>query len=141
MSGPGQPLPAIPPSGARPGYGPRGPSDDQMWSLLAYLLAVIAAVIAPLVIYLVKRDESGYVRYHAAQALNLGLTGLIYGFGGVIIGAVLAIVTLGLALLVVIPIFFAYGIAHLVYLILAAIAANRGELYQIPAVICLPLVR
>jgi uncharacterized Tic20 family protein len=109
--------------------------------MLAYLLALIAAVIAPLVIYLVKRDESGYVRYHSAQALNLGLTGLIYGFGGAIIGFLLAIVTLGLALLVVIPLFLAYAIAHLVFLILAAIAANRGELYEIPAVICLPMVR
>jgi len=112
-----------------------------MWSLLAYLLAFVAAIIAPLVIYLVKRDESGYVRYHAAQSLNLGLTGLIYGFGGAIIGILLAIGTKGFALIVVIPLFIAYAIAHLVFLILAAIAANRGELYRIPTIICLPMVR
>jgi uncharacterized Tic20 family protein len=141
MSGSGPtPPPAFPPASAPAGYGPRGPADDHLWSLLAYLLAFVAAIIAPLVIYLVKRDESGYVRYHAAQALNLGLTGLIYGFGGAILGIVLAIATKGLALFVVIPLFIAYGIAHLVFLILAAIAAYRGELYRVPAIICLPMV-
>jgi uncharacterized Tic20 family protein len=129
------------PGGGPPGYGPRGPSDDHMWALLAYLLTFVASLIAPLVIYLVKMNESPYVRFHAAQSLNMGLTAVIYSFAGVIVGVILAIVSHGFALILLIPLFIAFGIAHLVYLILAAIASNRGELYRVPALLCLPLVR
>jgi len=134
---PGQPQPA----GTVPRYGPRGPSDDQLWALLAYLLSLVASLIAPLVIYLAKMNESPYVRYHAAQSLNMGITAVIYSFGGVIVGVVLALVSHGFALIVLIPLFIVYALAHLIYLILAAIAANRGELYRVPAVICLPMVK
>jgi uncharacterized Tic20 family protein len=134
---PGQPFAA----GTPLGYGPKGPSDDQLLALLAYLLTFVASLIAPLIIYLVKMNESRYVRFHAAQSLNMGLTALIYSFSGVLIGIGMAIATHGLALILLIPLFIAFVIAHLVYLILAAVAANRGELYRVPAVLCLPLVR
>jgi uncharacterized protein len=134
---PAQPFAA----GTPLGYGPKGPSDDQLLALLAYLLTFVASLIAPLIIYLVKMNESRYVRFHAAQSLNMGLTALIYSFSGVLIGIAMAIATHGLALILLIPLFIAFVIAHLVYLILAAVAANRGELYRVPAVLCLPLVR
>jgi uncharacterized protein len=66
---------------------------------------------------------------------------LIYSFGGVLAGIVLAIATHGLALILLIPLFIAFLIAHLIFLILAAVAANRGELYRVPTLLCLPLVR
>jgi uncharacterized protein len=133
---PGQPFAA----GTSLGYGPKGPSDDQLLALLAYLLTFVASLIAPLIIYLVKMNESRYVRFHAAQSLNMGITAVIYGFGG-LIGVVLAIATHGLLLILLVPLFIAFVIAHLVFLILAAVAANRGELYRVPTVLCLPLVR
>jgi len=134
---PGQPLPA----GTPLGYGPKGPSDDQLLALLAYLLTFVASLIAPLIIYLVKMNESRYVRFHAAQSLNMGITALIYSFGGVLGGIVLAIATHGLALILLIPLFIAFLIAHLIFLILAAVGASRGELYRVPTLLCLPLVR
>jgi uncharacterized protein len=148
MTGFPQPsMPGFPPAGSQgygpaPGYGPRGPADDQLWSLLAYLLTFVASLIAPLVIYLVKLNESRYVRFHAAQALNMGITALIYSFAGVfgLIGLTVASHGL-LGLVLFIPFFLALGIAHLVFLILAAVAAHRGELYQVPAVLCFRLVR
>ncbi len=140
------PPPAPPPPagswpGANPlGYGPRGPSDDHLWALMSYLLTFVVGILAPLIIYLIKMKESGYVRYHAAQSLNMAITGTIYSFAVVIIGIVLGIATHGYALILIVPLFIAYVIAHLVYLILACIAANRGEAYRVPAVLALPLV-
>jgi uncharacterized Tic20 family protein len=134
---PGQPFPA----GTPLGYGPKGPSDDQLLALLAYLLTFVASLIAPLVIFLAKMNESRYVRFHAAQSLNMGITALIYSFGGFLIGIGAAIATHGLALILLVPLFIAFVIAHLIYLILAAVAASRGELYRVPSVLCLPLVR
>ncbi len=139
----GYPQPSYPGFGGDQiqGYGPRGPSDDQTWGMLSYVLSFVAAILAPLIIYLVKMNESRYVRYHAAQALNMGITALIYSIVGIIVGVVVAIASHGLALLVLIPLFIAYGVAHVVFLILAAVGAYRGTLYRIPVLICLPLVR
>jgi hypothetical protein len=43
-------------------------------------------------------------------------------------------------LFLIIPIFIAYIVAHVVYLILAALASNRGEYYAVPTWIALPMV-
>ena len=127
--------------GSPQGYGPRGASDDQMWALLAYLLALVAAIIAPLVIYLVKMNESRYVRFHAAQALNLSITGMIYAVALVIIAIPLAIVTHGIGFILIVLGFIALGVAHLVYIIMGAIRANQGQLFRIPAFLCFPMVK
>jgi uncharacterized protein len=140
MSGYSQTPGPTNPAGNPLGYGPRGPSDDHLWSLLAYLLTFVASILAPLIIYLVKINESPYVRYHAAQSLNMSITAVIYSFGGLLVGLPLAIVTHGFGLLLIVLFLIGFGIAHLVFLILAAIAANRGELYRVPAAICFPLV-
>jgi len=136
---PQPPVPRFTP-GNPLGYGPRGASDDQLWALLSYLLTFVAHFIAPLIIYLVKMNESGYVRFHAAQSLNLNITGFAYAIGSFIVGLILGVVTHGPGFLVIIPLFIAIGIGELVFLVLAATAANRGELYRIPTVACLPVV-
>ena len=146
----GFPQPSMPgfPTGPRgygqvgpDAYGPRGPVDDQLWSLLAYLLGLVASILAPLIIYLVKVNESRYVRYHAAQSLNMGITAAIYAVGAFLVALALAVGTHGLGLLILIPAYLVLGIAHLVYLILAAIGAHRGELYRVPAILCFRMVR
>jgi len=123
------------------GYGPRGPSDDQTWAMLSYLLALFASIIAPLVIYLVKMNESRYVRFHAAQALNMGITAIIESIAIVIVGIVVAVATHGFGILLLVLGFLALGIAHLVYLILAAVRSNQGQLYRVPTIICFRMVR
>jgi uncharacterized Tic20 family protein len=60
-----------------PGWQP--PAEDTTWAVLAHLSFFAFGLIAPLVIYLVKKDESPFTRHHAAEALNF------------IAGAVLAI--------------------------------------------------
>jgi uncharacterized Tic20 family protein len=133
------PMQSVPADGGPQGYGPRGPSDDHMWALFAYLSPILFSFLGPLIIYLVKMNESKYVRYHAAQALNLIITSTIYWIGVFIVGILLAIVTHGLGLLLL-PLYFVFGAITLVYLIMAAIAANRGELYKIPNWLCLKIV-
>ena len=122
---------SIPPPG-QPGYGqrdnpqghsPRGASDDQTWAMLSYILALVASIIAPLVIYLVKMNQSRYVRFHAAQALNLGITAFIESIAIFIVGIFLAVATHGFGILLMVLAFLALGIAHLVYLILGAVRA------------------
>lgn len=139
----------IPPSG-QPGYGqqdnlqdqsPRETSDDQNWAMLAYILALFASIIAPLVIYLVKMNDSRYVRFHAAQALNMGITAIIESIAILIVGILLAVATHGLGILLMVLAFLALGIAHLVYLILGAVRAHQGQPFRVPTIICFRMVR
>ena len=138
---PPYPPPAPSPAAGNPqGYGPRGASDDQLFAMLSYLLTFVAHLIAPLIIYLVKMNESRYVRFHAAQSLNLNITAFAYMVGSFIIGLILGVLTHGPGFLVIFLLFIVIGLGELVFLILAAIAAYRGELYRIPTVACLPIV-
>ena len=139
---PGYGQPGHDQQGGNPqGYGPRGPSDDHTWALLSYVLALVASIIAPLVIYLVKMNESRYVRFHAAQALNMGLTAMIESVAIFIAGILLALVTHGFGILLMVLAFLALGIAHLVYLILGAVRSNQGELFRVPTIICFRMVK
>ena len=123
------------------GYGPRGASDDRTWALLSYVLALVASLIAPLVIYLVKMNESRFVRFHAAQALNMGITAIIESVAIFIVGVILAFILHGFGFLLMLLALLALGIAHLVYLIMGAVKANQGQLFQVPTIICFRMVR
>lgn len=144
----GAPPPPQGPYGGPPApyaYGPPVPysaegitsHDDPTWALMAYIGQFIGGFIAPLVVYLARKEQSPFVRYHGAQALNLALTSLIITFGGIIVG----FVTLGIGFIVIVPVMLVFGIAHLIYLILAGIRAGRRELYEIPKWLCWPMVR
>ena len=123
------------------GYGPRGASDDRTWALLSYVLALVASIIAPLVIYLVKMNESRFVRFHAAQALNMGITVIIESVAIFIVGVFLAFILHGFGFLLMLLAFLALGIAHLVYLIMGAVRSNQGQLYRVPTIICFRMVK
>ena len=123
------------------GYGPRGASDDRTWALLSYVLALVASIIAPLVIYLVKMNESRFVRFHAAQALNMGITAIIESVGIFIVGILLAVILHAFGFLLMLLAFLALGIAHLVYLILGAVRSNQGQLFRVPTIICFRMVK
>jgi uncharacterized Tic20 family protein len=109
---------------------PMGPADEKLWSILVHLSPLVASFVGlpflgPLIIYLVLRDRGPYIRWHSAQALNFQLT-LIIGY---VISAILLIVVIGLFTMI------AVAIASLVFMILAAVAANRGEYYRYPLTI------
>jgi uncharacterized protein len=115
-------------------------SDDTMWAMLAYLSTLLLSFVGPLIIYFTKRDESPFVRHHGAQALNMMITGAIYGIGLLVLAIVAGAVTHGFGFFLFFVVWFVFGVVELVYVIIAAIAANRGELYQTPGWLCLRLV-
>ncbi len=75
-----------------PVYGPAGRDDDQQWAMMAYLGLIFFAFVPPLAVYLVKRSESPFIRYHAAQALNLWITVFCYSLSFLTNGEVKAAV-------------------------------------------------
>src|SRR6478672_10908820 len=49
-------------------------SDEKTMALLAHVLTLATGFIAPLVIYLLKKDESSFVTAHAKESLNFQIT-------------------------------------------------------------------
>lgn len=132
-----------PPYGGPPPYGPMpgmNPSDERTWAGAAHWSALVAAFVAlaflgPLVVMIAKGTQSAYVRHHAVESLNFQLSVLIYGFAGGMVAVVLAIATLGLGLLLVIPLALAFAGFWLVVTIIAAVKAGNGEPYRYPLTI------
>ena len=115
-------------------------SDDNAWALLAYLSPIIVSFIGPLVIYLVKMHESRFVRFHAAQSLNLLITSVFYCLGLGLFSVLLAVITHGLGLLAYFGLYLVLGLVVLAYLIIAGVAASKGRLYRVPGWLCLRIV-
>lgn len=97
-------------------------SDEKTMAILSHILCLVAGFIAPLVIYLIKKDESAYVREHAKESLNFQITLFIL----YIICWVLAFILIGLLLMVLL------GIAALVLIIIATIKASENKMYRYP---------
>jgi uncharacterized protein len=96
--------------------------------------------LVPLAIYLLRKRSSGFVRSHSAQALNLSITALLYTVCALILFTMLALDTITIALIIVVPLAVALWLATLAYAIVAASRANRGGYYLIPAWLCASIV-
>ncbi|MFV2194692.1 DUF4870 domain-containing protein [Nocardiopsis sp. LOL_012] len=134
---PGGYAPGTPPQG---GYAPGGPepssatsgqpnASERQMGMIAHLGGGLAGFffsgfgwVVPLIVYLVKRDESPFVRDQSAQALNFQILVTI----GIVVSWVLAFVLIGLLTWAVV------AIVCLVMGILGGVAANRGEWYRYP---------
>ncbi len=98
--------------------------DEKMWAMFAhmsYLLTFVIGVscIAPLIIWMMKKDSSAFVEDQAKEALNFQLTALIAVL-------ILSATCVGAVLL---PVVIVGGV---VYGIMGGVAANRGEVYRYP---------
>ena len=130
-------TPPPPPGGQPPAPGYSGPlmpsSEERNWALVSHVGTIVSAWFAmgflcPLVIMLVKGNESPFVRRHAVESLNFQISLLIY----LVVSAVLWLVVVGIFLTI------ALGIFALVVIILATIAAGNGQDYRYP--LCIRLV-
>ena len=91
-------------------------------SSLSGFIIPFGNILGPLLMYLLKREESEFAADQAREALNFNITMTL----AMIVSMVLMIVLIGFLLLPVL------GIAWLVLTIMAAVKANEGEWYQYP---------
>jgi uncharacterized Tic20 family protein len=114
------------------------PQEERTWAMLAHISSIIAGFVlglsflGPLIVMLTQGTKSAFVRRHAVESLNFQLTVLIITAVGTVLSIVLLIVTLGLGLLVLIPVAAAALIAALVFTVMGAVKANNGEDYRYP---------
>jgi uncharacterized Tic20 family protein len=108
-------------------------SEEKTWALIAhlsgllgYLAAAVGQFIAPLVIWLIYKDKTRFVAFHALQSLYFQLCVSV----GIAVSALLGVITCGVGFVLTVVIV----IAALVYPIIAAIKSNSGELFEYPIV-------
>ncbi|MDZ7392562.1 MAG: DUF4870 domain-containing protein [candidate division KSB1 bacterium] len=108
--------------------GQTGSKDEKTWALFCHIGALAGFVfpfghiIAPLVIWLVKKEELPLVDDQGKESLNFEISMTIY----VLAAGLLSLVLIG------IPILIALGIFWLVEIIIAAIRANEGQRFRYP---------
>ena len=114
-------------------------AEEKQWALFAHLSAIVGGILTghmfgwgcfagPLIIWLIKKDTMPFVNDQAKEALNFNITLAIVGFALLL----LTLMTLGLGLLIAIPVGAVVGIGWLVFTIIAAIKANEGVAYRYP---------
>lgn len=111
------------------------PSESERTTAMWTHIGALFIGFLPLIMFLVKKDESPFVREHTRQGLNAWITNMIATFAASfvlgIIGFILALVTFGFGIFIV---YFAclIPLVYVVFYIIAAIAANKGEGYKFP---------
>lgn len=90
------------------------------------VLPSLGHILGPLIIWLVKKPESPAIDAAGRNVLNFQISWTIWMFVAVIIGFV------GSCLVIPIVIPVALGIAWVVFVILGAVKASNGEMYQFP---------
>jgi uncharacterized Tic20 family protein len=124
-----------------PGPGGHGLTADEVtWGGAAHWSALVSAFVAlaflgPLLVLLVKGNESRYVRAQAAESLNFQISMLVYGAVGTVLALIVTVVTFGLGVLLVIPVALAFGCLWLVFTIIGSVRSVNGEVYRYPLTI------
>ena len=118
-------------AGPPPSAAPAGRREVHL-AMLAYLGVPFTLGLLPLALYLANLRGHSFARWHAAQALNVAVTALLYTVCGLIVGGVLALDSVQVATLIAVPLLAVLWISVLVVLVRAASAASRGEQQPAP---------
>ena len=116
--------------------------SDRQWAAGAHVAALLAAMltslwagvagaIAALVVWMLVRDKSAFATEHAKEAVNFNLSMFIYAA----IAVVLVVFTLGIGLIVALPMWVVLALAWIVCTLLAAFKAYDGQPYRYPITI------
>ena len=115
-------------------------AEQRQWAMFAHLSALVGGVITggwafsvgcfigPLIIWMIKKDTMPFVDDQAKEALNFNLTVAAIFF----VLLILTIGTLGIGVLLTLPVGLIVGLAWLVLTIIAGIKANEGVAYRYP---------
>jgi len=119
------------------------PGDEKTWSVVAHGAALAAmffsagflGFLGSLVVYLLYRDRGPFVRAHSANSLNIQITMFLWLIGLTIAAVVIGILTLGIALIVLIPLLMAAPLFAAVLHIIGMMKANNGDWWDPPMTI------
>jgi len=102
--------------------------DERTWGMLCHLSAFsayfipFAGILAPLIIWLIKKDEMPFVDDQGKESLNYQLT----LFVAVVISIMLCVIFIGFLMLAFLAVY------NIIILIVASIKANDGIYFRYP---------
>jgi uncharacterized Tic20 family protein len=99
-------------------------SEERMLAAILYVVSLFFPIIGPLVIWLLKKDESSYINYHGREYFNFFISYTVYS----VISGILIFLIVGIFLLWIL------GIMALVFTIIAAVKAYEGNEYRFPLI-------
>jgi uncharacterized Tic20 family protein len=91
-------------------------------SLLAGFLVPMAGLIAPILIWQLKKNDLPGIDVHGKNALNWIISALIYA----------AVCVILIFAIIGIPLLIALGLVGIIFPVIAAIKANNGEVWKYP---------
>jgi uncharacterized protein len=99
-------------------------NEERLLAAAIYVSSFFTTFIGPLVIWLLKKNESSFVDYHGREYFNFLISYAVYS----IISLLLMLVLIGFVTIWIV------GILTVVFTIVAAIKAYEGKEYRIPFV-------
>lgn len=112
-------------------------NDERIWGMLAHLSSLVGFlvpfgnVLAPLVVWLVKKDASTFVDFHGKESINFQINMIGY----VAIAVALTAATCGFGAVVLVPLAILLPLYTLIMAIVAGIKAHEGQRYLYPFII------
>jgi uncharacterized protein len=107
-------------------------ADVRTWNVLCHASALLGFffpwaghILAPLIVWLVKRGDSPEIDAHGKESVNFQLSMLIYS----VISGILCLVLIGFVLLAILH------VLNVVFVIIASIRASEGKFYRYPLTI------
>jgi len=102
--------------------------QERLWATLCHLggfggfIFGIGSIVVPLILWLIKKDESAFVDDQGKEALNFQISMAIFALAAGLL------IVLGIGIVLVI----AVALVDIAFMIIASIKANNGEKYRYP---------
>jgi uncharacterized protein len=113
--------------------GTMSPQDERTWSIIAHLSVLLALVglipFGALLVWLLYKDRSEKVRFHALQALWYQIAWVVILIAYTFLSLVLSLVIIGLFMFVLLPVLVLVPLVHGCY---AAYQVSQGVEYRYP---------
>jgi len=113
---------AAPPPGYAAPAAPLTDAEQRQWAMFAHLGGILFAFVPALVIWLVFKERGRFVDEQAKEALNFQITWNI----ALIIASLTFVILIGIVLF---PIVYIGGV---IFMVMAGMAANKGQAYRYP---------
>ncbi|MEN8765917.1 MAG: DUF4870 domain-containing protein [Wenyingzhuangia sp.] len=106
-------------------------STEKVLAIILHLsgfLNGVFPIVVPLLIWLIKKDESSFINEHGKSALNFQLTVIILG----VFAVLFTLFTFGLGAIFTFPLALIFGVLYIIFIVIATLNASRGQLYRYP---------
>lgn len=130
-----EPEGSVPAGSAPPGE--LSTQDERTWSILSHVSVLAWPLtgflpIAPLIVWLLYKDRSPRIGFHALQSLWYQVAWLVLGTVGGFLATVFTLLTFGLGIFVVAPLAAILGLVPFVHQLYAAYKVSQGIDYRYP---------